>query len=202
MVSAMELLVVAKAPIPGRVKTRLCPPLTAVAAAALAEVALATTLADAVASSADEVTLALDGEPGSWCPDGVRIVRQGSGSFDQRLAQAWSSVGSGPVLQVGMDTPQVGVAGLDAAMAALCAPGIDAVLGPAADGGWWALGLQRPDPSLVLGIPTSRPDTGSRQRARLVELGLAVADLWVERDMDTWDDVVAAGWHTRVPVSA
>ena len=101
-----------------------------------------------------------------------------------------------------MDTPQVGVAGLDAAMGHLAAPGVDAVLGPARDGGWWALGLRRPDPSVVVGIPTSRSDTGARQRARLVARGLAHVDLWVERDLDTWDDVVAAGWHRRIRVHA
>lgn len=198
----MEILVVAKEPVPGRVKTRLCPPLTPTEAAALAEAALAETLSAAVASGADRVTVALDGRPGPWCPEGVVIVDQGEGAFDLRLARAWTAAGPGPVLQIGMDTPQVGVAGLDAAMGHLDAPGVDAVLGPAHDGGWWALGLRRPDPSVVVGIPTSRSDTGARQRARLVARGLAHVDLWVERDLDTWDDVVAAGWHLHTRVSA
>lgn len=198
----MDLLVVAKAPSPGRVKTRLCPPLTPVEAAALAEAALAETLTAAVASGADRVIVALDGAPGAWCPEGVVIVDQGDGAFDLRLARAWTAADRGPALQVGMDTPQVGVDGLDAAMAHLDGPGVDAVLGPAHDGGWWALGLRRPDPSIVVGIPTSRGDTGARQRARLVARGLAVRDLWVERDLDTWDDVVAAGWDRRVRVEA
>jgi glycosyltransferase A (GT-A) superfamily protein (DUF2064 family) len=196
----MEILVVAKEPIPGRVKTRLCPPLTPEEAAGLAAALLATTLADAVASGADRVTVALDGRPGSWCPAGVRIVPQGGGALDRRLAHAWAAAGAGPVLQVGMDTPQVGVAGLDSALGVLADDRIDAVFGPASDGGWWALGQRRPDPSLLLGVPTSRSDTGARQRARLVERGLVVADLWVERDLDTWDDVVAARWHTGVQV--
>ncbi|MCA1588385.1 MAG: DUF2064 domain-containing protein [Chloroflexi bacterium] len=187
----MDLLVVAKAPVPGRVKTRLCPPLSLVEAAALAEAALAVTLDAAVASGADRVLVALDGRPGPWCPPGVTVVDQGSGPFDRRLAAAWSAVGPGPALQVGMDTPQVGATGLAAALATLAADGIDAVLGPAADGGWWALGLRRPDPSVVLGIPTSRVDTGRRQRARLVARGLRVADLPVARDLDTWDDIMA-----------
>lgn len=198
----MEILVVAKEPVPGRVKTRLCPPLTPTEAAALAEAALAETLAAAVASGADRITVALDGRPGPWCPEGVVVVDQGSGAFDLRLARAWTAAGPGPVLQIGMDTPQVGAAGLDAAMAHLVAPGVDAVLGPALDGGWWALGLRRPDPSVVVGISTSRDDTGARQRARLLARGLALVDLWVERDLDTWDDVVAAGWHRRLRVSA
>jgi glycosyltransferase A (GT-A) superfamily protein (DUF2064 family) len=194
----MEILVVAKEPVPGRVKTRLCPPLTPRSAAALAEAALAATLDAALRSGADRVTLALDGHPGRWCPPDVRVVAQSGGPFDQRLAAAWAGVGPGPVLQIGMDTPQVGADRLAAAIAVLDTSGADAVLGPALDGGWWALGLRRPDPELLRGIPTSEADTGARQRARLVERGLTVVDLWVERDLDTWADVVAAGWHEHV----
>ena len=63
------------------------------------------------------------------------VSQRGSG-FGERLAAAWSEIG-GPALQIGMDTPQVTPALLDLASAALEAPDIDAVLGPAEDGGWW-----------------------------------------------------------------
>ncbi len=192
----MDVLVVAKAPIPGTVKTRLCPPLTHGQAAALAERALADTLANAMASRADRVVLALDGEPGPWCPARVRVVPQATGSFDERLAVAWASMAGRTTLQIGMDTPHLGADRLDAALDTLA--DTDAVLGPAVDGGWWALGLRRPDPALLRGVPTSRPDTGARQRARLVSAGLRVGDLPLERDLDTWDDVVAVGYHTAV----
>jgi len=90
-----------------------------------------------------------------------------------------------------MDTPQVSTAGLDAAMAALADERVDAVLGPATDGGWWALGMRRPRPQAVLGIPTSRPDTGARQAARLAALGLRTRRLELLSDIDTWPDAVA-----------
>ena len=182
----------AKEPTPGRVKTRLCPPCSPVEAALVAAAALADTLDAAVASGADRVVLALDGRPGPWCPPGVVVIGQGRGGLDRRLAHAWShGAGRGPALQIGMDTPQVSAAGLDNAMAALADERADAVLGPATDGGWWALGMRRPRPEAVLGIPTSRPDTGARQAARLAALGMRTRRLERRTDIDTWNDAVA-----------
>lgn len=184
----MDLLVVAKEPVAGRVKTRLCPPCTPMEAAAIAAAALHDTLHAALASSADRVVIALDGNPGSWLPAGVEVIPQGDGSLADRLSTAWRAA-NGPAVQIGMDTPQVTAADLDAAFEALARA--DAVLGRAADGGWWAVGMRNPDPGVFAGIPTSRDDTGARQHDRLVELGLAVDPLPVLRDVDTWSDAVA-----------
>jgi glycosyltransferase A (GT-A) superfamily protein (DUF2064 family) len=195
----VDLIVVAKEPIPGRVKTRLCPPCSPAEAAALAAACLADTLAAACASGADEVIVALDGRPGDWLPPGVRVVGQGAGPLDERLARAWAHA-RGPALQVGMDTPQVGADDLDAALATLAAPGVDSVLGPALDGGWWAVGMRRPDPAVFLGVPTSRSDTGVRQRRRLAARG-RVAGLPARRDIDDIADaraVAAAAPGTRL----
>jgi glycosyltransferase A (GT-A) superfamily protein (DUF2064 family) len=188
----VDLVVLAKEPVPGRVKTRLCPPCSPVDAARVAEAALADTLDAALASGADRVVLALDGRPGPWCPPGVVVIGQGRGTLDERLAQAWSRGAShGPTLQVGMDTPQVSALDLNRAMATLDDTHVDAVLGPATDGGWWALGMRRPRPDAVLGVPTSRPDTGARQAARLAALGLRTRPLEPQTDMDTWADALA-----------
>jgi glycosyltransferase A (GT-A) superfamily protein (DUF2064 family) len=186
----VELIVVAKEPRPGRVKTRLCPPCTPAEAAAIAAAALADTLDAAARCGADRVVLALDGRPGPWCPTGVAVVGQGDGGLDRRLTTAWSAV-RGPALLVGMDTPQVGPTELDAALGSLDAPGVDAVLGPALDGGWWAVGLRRPQPRAFIGVPMSRDDTGARQLARLAALGLRTRRLASHRDVDTWTDALA-----------
>jgi uncharacterized protein len=186
----VDLIVLAKEPVPGRVKTRLCPPCTPHQAATVAAASLADTLAAACASGADRVVLALDGRPGAWCPPSVEVVGQGEGDLVDRLARAWTAT-RGPAVLIGMDTPQLRAGDIDAAMAAVVAPGTDAVLGPAADGGWWCIGLRRPHRLAFAGIPTSRPDTGARQAARLAALGLRTHRLPIRRDVDTWADALA-----------
>lgn len=189
----------AKEPVPGRVKTRLCPPCTPEEAAAVAEAALADTLDACCRAGPDRVVVALDGSPGDWAPPGVTFVDQGEGPFDQRLARAWTHVG-GPTLQIGMDTPQVTSDLLGQALVTLSDPGHDAIFGPAEDGGWWALGLAVPDPSLLLGVPTSRADTGTGQLRRLLAAGRRTRLLVVLRDVDTWTDARAVA--ASVPATA
>jgi glycosyltransferase A (GT-A) superfamily protein (DUF2064 family) len=179
------LLVIAKQPVPGRVKTRLVPPCTYEQAAALAEAALADTLRTAATVPARRRVLVLDGEPGPWLPPGYDIVPQCGGPLDERLAAAFAAV-RGPALLIGMDTPQVTRDLLTVDWNAA-----DAVFGPAADGGFWALGLRVPDPDLLRGVPMSTPDTGAIQRARLLAAGLRVTDLPQLRDVDTAADAVA-----------
>lgn len=190
MFDDMHVLVMAKAPIAGRVKTRLCPPCEPHEAAALAEAALADTLDAAEASGAERVVLALDGSPGLWCPAGIEIVPQVDGPFDRRLAAAWQAA-DGPGVQIGMDTPQVTAADLDRAMASLTDEGNDATLGLAEDGGWWIIGLRRPDARVFDGVPMSQPDTGVQQRRRLRELGLKCGIEPTLRDVDDIADAVA-----------
>ncbi|MGW0913694.1 TIGR04282 family arsenosugar biosynthesis glycosyltransferase [Streptomyces sp. NPDC002784] len=174
------LLVIAKEPKPGRVKTRLTPPFTAEEAAALAEAALADTLEVVAATPARRRVLVLDGAPGPWLPPGIEVVPQGAGGLDERLAAAFGAC-TGPALLIGMDTPQV-TPDLLTVDFAVC----DAWFGPAEDGGFWALGLADPDPALLRGVPMSTPHTGAAQRARLA--GLRVRELPVLRDVDTAAD--------------
>ena len=191
---AVHLLVLAKAPVPGRVKTRLCPPYTPEQAAALAEAALRDTLAAVLAAPAVARTVVLDGDPGPWLPPSVDVVPQRGRGLDERLAAAFDDAWAkrrAPLLLIGMDTPQVTPALLAAAGRRLCADGTGAVLGPALDGGWWALGIHRPDASLLLGVPTSTALTGALQRERLVQAGLRVVDLPEMVDVDTAEDARA-----------
>ncbi|MEA2142355.1 MAG: uncharacterized protein QOI64_785 [Solirubrobacteraceae bacterium] len=185
------IVVVAKAPVAGRCKTRLCPPLSPEQAATLAEAALADTLqAVAWTPGAARRVVVLDGEPGPWLPEGFEVVAQRGGAFGERLANAVRDVGE-PLLMVGMDTPQLTRAQLADALQRLEDPAVDAVLGPTPDGGYWAIGLAAADPSAFHGVPMSTPQTGAAQRARLEELGLHTAMLEALRDVDTFDDAVA-----------
>jgi rSAM/selenodomain-associated transferase 1 len=197
-----HVLVMAKSPVPGRVKTRLCPPCTPCQAAALAEAALADTLEAVARCAAPRRILALDGAPGPWLPPGFEVVPQAAGGLDRRLAAAWAWAG-GAGVQIGMDTPQVTAELLDDALAALDTS--PAALGHAFDGGWWAIGLRAPDARVFLDVPMSTSRTGALQEARLRALGLDVAALPALADMDTVDDlphVIAGGSAIRTAVLA
>jgi uncharacterized protein len=185
--SATTLLVIAKEPVPGRVKTRLTPPYRPEDAARLAEAALADTLETVARLDVRRRVLVLDGSPGPWLPPGFEVVPQCGGGLDERIAAAFGRC-DGPALLVGMDTPQITTGLLAGATGGSAWQDCDAWFGPAEDGGFWALGLARPEPRLVLGVPMSRADTGALQRRRLVEAGLCVRDLPLLRDVDTAAD--------------
>ena len=181
--SIETLIVIAKEPVAGRVKTRLVPPLTHAQAATVAGAALWDTLHAVAGVAARELLLAFDGDPACWVPEGWRSTPQPDGDLAERLIAAFAAAGRGPAALVGMDTPQ------------LCAAQLtgwdpqryDACFGPATDGGWWAIGFS--DPSLAAaaigGIPTSRGDTGARQLERLRDMGLRVQHLDELTDVDT-----------------
>jgi rSAM/selenodomain-associated transferase 1 len=196
------LLVVAKAPVPGAVKTRLCPPATPRQAARVAAAALLDTM-DAVRATADATHVLAcagrlaDAEGFAELADAVSgwpvLSQQGSGLAD-RLANAHAQVAAAypgqPVLQIGMDTPQVTPDLLAAALHGLDAA--DAVLGRAVDGGWWLLGLRDPRHADALrGVPTSTAETGRRTCAALRSRGLRVAPAPPLRDVDEWSDALA-----------
>ena len=185
----MTLIVLAKAPLPGRVKTRLCPPCEPEQAARLAEAALVDTLRAVAATPCERRVLVLDGAPGPWLPADFEILPQRGDGLDERLAHAFTDVGTGGLL-IGMDTPQVTPAQLKLSLHALHAPRVRAVLGPSVDGGWWGIGLRAPDPAVFLGVPMSRLHTGAAQRARLRRLRLRTGALPIMRDVDHFDDAV------------
>jgi uncharacterized protein len=196
----LHVLVMAKAPVAGRVKTRLCPPCTPAEAAAIAEAALADTLAAVVACQGERKVVALDGMPGPWLPPGIEVIAQRGAGLDQRLAHAWADlVPAGHRhawgIQIGMDTPQVTADLLDDQLAALAAPvtagGRDrAVLGAAVDGGWWLIGLPGCHPRKAFwGVPMSTPYTGAAQEQRLRSLGLDVVTAPELVDVDDAEDL-------------
>ena len=186
---ARALLVIAKEPVPGRSKTRLCPPCTPQQAADLAAAALADTLDAVVATpGVERRILVLDGEPGHWLPAGFEVVPQAAGGLDARLAAAFAALDE-PAFLVGMDTPQLTPAHLRAGLDALARH--PAAFGPAADGGYWGIGLREPDPAVFLGIEMSTTRTGADQLARLRDLGREPAVLPELRDVDRYSDALA-----------
>ncbi|MCX5418272.1 DUF2064 domain-containing protein [Streptomyces sp. NBC_00078] len=188
-VSPATLLVIAKEPVPGRVKTRLTPPHTPQEAAALAEAALTDTLHTMLQVPARRRILVLDGTPGPWLPPGFEVVPQVYGDLDERIAAAFELCDSGSALLVGMDTPQL----TPELLADVGRDGHDAWFGPAADGGFWALGFADATRAgaCVRGVPMSTDRTGTVQRRRLEEAGLTIGELPLLRDVDTAADAAA-----------
>lgn len=196
------LLVVAKAPVPGHAKTRLSPPASPVEAAEIAAASLLDTL-DAVLTTPDTMpAIAFTGDLDAACREPelhallmrATVFEQRGEHFGARLARAHADAADRfpgtPVLQVGMDTPQLTPDLLGETVVTLST--VDCVLGLAADGGWWGLGLRDPRTAAVLGgVPMSRSDTGDRTLHALQAQGLRVALLPELSDVDTMDDALA-----------
>ncbi|MGY4712025.1 TIGR04282 family arsenosugar biosynthesis glycosyltransferase [Mycolicibacterium sp. CBM1] len=196
----VTVLVVAKAPVPGLAKTRLAATLGPEAAADVAAAALLDTL-DAVADApVSHRVVALTGEldRARRAADiterlrGFEVIDQRGDGFADRLANAHvdaAAAGGGqPVLQIGMDTPQVSAELLTAcARRLLSSP---ALLGMAHDGGWWVLGVTDPASAHCLRtVPMSQPNTGAVTFAALRDTGISVNLVEELHDVDTIDDV-------------
>ena len=197
----VTLLVVAKAPVAGRAKTRLAATVGDQVAAEIAAAALLDTL-DAVADAAVATrVVALTGELDAAAGAAeIRrrlasfvVIDQRGNNFGDRLANAHgdaAAVGGQPVLQIGMDTPQVTAELLyDCGRRLVEVP---AVLGLALDGGWWALGVHTAALAECLrDVPMSQPDTGALTLKALHGNGVDVALLDELADFDVADDVAA-----------
>ena len=187
-----RLIVFLKAPQPGAVKTRLAESVGA-AVACDAYRALVGTLLEGIASlDAVELRFAPDNaaqEIQPWQRAGWSVAPQGHGDLGARLQRAFAEAfrhGGQRVVIIGSDCPEVSVQDVRAAWRALRSN--DVVLGPAADGGYWLVGLREPQPSLFATIPWSTekvlPETLERARAA----GLDLALLRELSDVDTVAD--------------
>ncbi|BBZ37364.1 TIGR04282 family arsenosugar biosynthesis glycosyltransferase [Mycobacterium conspicuum] len=195
----VTLLVVAKAPEPGRAKTRLAATVGDRVAAEIAAAALLDTLDAVVAAPVAARVVALTGDlDGAAGAAEIRdrleaftVIEQRGDGFADRLANAHADAADGyPVLQIGMDTPQV-----TAELLAGCADRLlqtPAVLGLAIDGGWWVLGVRTPAAAECLrGVPMSQPDTGELTLKALRDNGIEVTPVQQLADLDVIDDVAA-----------
>lgn len=185
-----RIVVFAKAPVPGRVKTRLIPALGAEGAAALAARMLARTLAEADRAGLGTPELCADPDPAdpAWAgrlPEGpLRLSSQGEGDLGQRMARAAARVlgQSERILLIGTDCPALDAPRLTAAARALDAH--DAVIHPAEDGGYVLLGLACFDPSIFEGIAWSTPTVAAAAIARIEALGWRLHRAETLRDVD------------------
>lgn len=193
------ILIVAKAPVSGQVKTRLTETFSELEAAELAAAALLDTLDTALSVGTAPVVVAMTGalddavagEEIGWRLRHTTLITQRGNTFGERLHNAHrdaDDVVHGAVFQVGMDTPQVTAGQFRAALTALAET--DSVLGPATDGGWWGLGLHGARGAHTLcGVPMSSADTGAATRAALEAGGLRVTELPELSDVDHPEDI-------------
>ncbi len=188
--------IIAKAPRPGHVKTRLCPPLSPVDAARLHDAFLRDTI-ERVRSLAD-VQVVLAYTPAEdrdsfapACEDAI-LLPQADGDLGQRLIAVFDALRArdfGCVLAIGADTPTLPVVFLREALALLDRPDVDVVLGPAEDGGYYLVGLSSAHPDLFRAIPWSTGEVFAETKRRAACAGLRVVSLPSWWDVDTFDDL-------------
>jgi hypothetical protein len=187
-VRATRIVIFAKAPVPGRVKTRLIPALGAEGAAKLAAEMLEHTVAEALASGL-EVELCGAPDPATWYGGArVHLTTQGEGDLGQRLHRAAERVlATQNILLIGADCPALNAPHLCAAADAL--ERHDAVIHPAEDGGYVLLGLRRFDASLFEGIAWSTNTVAEETLARIDALGWSIDIRETLADIDEPSDL-------------
>ena len=182
-----HLTVFARPPVPGRVKSLLSPALPAALAARLYEGMLADMFAAATTCRADGRAIAWSEVAGApAAPAGFATFVQAAGDLGARLADAFARALATPATHavvVGSDCPALAAAALDDAFAALETH--EVVLGPAADGGYWLLGLAKSAPELFRDMPRNSAAAGAAALERAATLGLRVARLKTLAELDT-----------------
>jgi uncharacterized protein len=193
------LVIFAKAPVPGQVKTRLCPPLTPDEAATLQ----GTLVLDVVEKSRSverQMARYLACSPSQEHPffkvmegrHGLRLLDQQGDDLGARMAGVFAELfqaGYQPVVMVGTDVPAMPSGVLLEARDALARH--DVVLGPAEDGGYFLIGLKKPAPELFKDIPWSTGEVRALTLKKAAALGLTVAELAANRDLDRVEDLTA-----------
>lgn len=193
------LIIFAKKPIPGRVKTRLSPPLPEESAAALYACMLADTLAMAGGLPGVNLCICYQDDPGGGdyfaglAPE-VELFPQRGGDLGERMAAALAerfAGGDGSVAIIGSDSPDLPPGHVLEAFR-LLEEGSDAVFGPAEDGGYYLVAMKRVWPELFTSLPWSSPGLLTASLARAGERGIEVGLLPTWSDMDNCADLVMA----------
>lgn len=183
--SDQVLGIFAKQPVAGRVKTRLCPPLSLQQAAELYRTCLQETVS-AMAKAPAERVLFFDGDEAFFAETfpGLRLIHQSDGNLGRRLDQAFAQLfaeGYRAAALIGSDSPDLPTPLVAAAFAALNDNAL--AVAPASDGGYVLIGQSSHNPALFHDMPWSSPDLWPATRQRAEQLGLSYQEL------DTWEDL-------------
>ncbi len=192
------LAVMVKAPLPGHVKTRLTPPLTAEEAAGLYRSFLIDFFVNlrGVPLPADLFTAITP--PGTRedftgvIPEDVDCFLQAGESLGDRIHNVFQCLfdkGYDKAVVTGSDSPDMPPGFIDEALSALDEPDVDIVFGPTHDGGYYLVAVNRPMETLFMDIPWSGPDVldETLQKVRDAELGYRLLEPW--HDMDRPSDL-------------
>lgn len=193
------LVVVAKEPVPGRVKTRLSPALSAVESAALYQCMLEDRIREI--SGLDGIDLAIAFTPANAGAAFIPLVRPGFSLFPQRgkdLGERLHNIfvdtfaaGYKAVAIVDSDTPDLPGAMMRESLVILLAQGSEVVLGPCHDGGYYLVGMCKPNPELFESIPWSTANVLETTLEKSVGIGLKTELLPPWNDLDAIEDLVA-----------
>jgi uncharacterized protein len=190
-----SLILFAKHPEPGKVKTRLIPALGAEGAAALAAAFLRDSIDLGAEVAADERTLAYSPPESreamaALCPEGWRVEAQSAGDLGDRITAAVHNAlarGRTRVVIIGSDAPHIPEHVVSRAFDALGTH--DLVLGPAIDGGFYLIGLRVPPGRLLDGVAWGEDQVFARTETMAMLLGMSTASLDMCRDIDTPADL-------------
>ncbi len=188
--SVCALAVMAKAPRPGRVKTRLSPPLTAEQAAGLNVRFLRDTTQNIAAFGAGIIAYTPVGDEALFeglVPGDFMLVAQRGDGFGERLLAAAQDIlafGYGSVCLIDSDSPTVPRAAYELAVAELAREGDRIVLGPTADGGYYLIGMKRAHAAVFERIRWSTDTVCAETRERALAGGIEVVDLPLWYDVD------------------
>lgn len=195
------LLVFAKKPIPGRVKTRLVPALSPEEAAELYQRMQLDIFSKVGHLAGVEWVVVYEQGRGAAeyfaaAGQAARLVPQEGADLGAKMANAFREAfrrGYGAAVIIGTDSPDLPLAFIAEAYARLRQPAVDAVFGPSADGGYYLVGAKRPLPELFTGIPWSTGEVLARSLARAAAAGLAVELLPPWYDVDEVADLRRPG---------
>lgn len=190
------IIVFVKAPIPGRVKTRLCPPLVPEQAAGLYRAFVKDTLEAARKVPGARVRVAYDAAPAfpdpGWARLGVAHFPQRGADLGSRLADAFQrafAAGAKKAVIIGSDMPDIRPRTIAKAFALLARK--DVALGPAVDGGYYLIGLKKPAAFLFEAISWSSDKVLGETLSRIRKNGLRLGSLPSGSDVDAWPDLAA-----------